>query len=105
MMQFRELGENERFWTSYDSSTEPSFESRTPNKSIARPAPGLTFSMASADDKMNWYLRGVAWDYNAYNDPVNPAATRSSEPTERSSPETRSTTRSGKTFSTATPAT
>ena len=72
MMQFRELGENERFWTSYDSSTEPSFESRTPNKSIARPAPGLTFSMASADDKMNWYLRGVAWDYNAYNDPVNP---------------------------------
>ena len=72
MMQFRDLGENERFWTSYDSSTEPSFESRTPNKSIARPAPGLTFSMASADDKMNWYLRGVAWDYNAYNDPVNP---------------------------------
>ena len=72
MKQFRELGENEQFWTSYDGSTEPSFETRTPNKTITRPSCRLKFDMEDADDKLNWYLRGVAWDYNAYNDPVNP---------------------------------
>lgn len=72
MNRFPALGENEQFWTSYDGSTAPSFEPRTPNKSIVRPKPGLRFSMFDADDKLNWYLKGVAWDYNAYNDPVDP---------------------------------
>ena len=72
MKQFRELGPDEQFWTTYDGSRVPSFEARTPNKSLTRPSSRLRFSMADADDKLNWYLRGVAWDYNAYNDPVNP---------------------------------
>lgn len=104
MKQFRELGEDEQFWTSYDGSTVPSFESRTPNKSIVRPSSRLKFDMADGDDKLNWYLRGVAWDYNAYNDPVNPGATRSSVPMERRSPATRSPILPGRTPSTATPA-
>ncbi len=72
MKQFPELGADERFWTAYDGSGVPSFETRTPNKGLVRPASKLKFSMVDADDKLNWYLRGVAWDYNAYNDPVNP---------------------------------
>lgn len=72
MNQFRDLGPDEQFWTSYDGSTVPSFETRTPNKSIARPSSKLKFDMLDADDKLNWYLRGVAWNYESYNDPVNP---------------------------------
>lgn len=72
MKQFRELDESEQFWTSFDGSTEPSFDTRTPNKSLARPSSRLKFDMLDADDMVNWYLKGVAWDYNAYNDPVNP---------------------------------
>lgn len=72
MKQFRELGESEQFWTSFDGSTEPSFDTRTPNKSITRPSSRLKFDLLDSDDMANWYLKGVAWDYEAYNDPVNP---------------------------------
>ena len=101
MKQFRELGEDEQFWTSYDGSTVPSFESRTPNKSIVRPSSRLKFDMADGDDKLNWYLRGVAWDYNAYNDPVNP---RCDTVIRANGTATRSPILPGRTPSTATPA-
>lgn len=72
MNRFRTLGADEQFWTAYDGAHVPSFESKVPNKGLARPSSKLKFSMTGADDKLNWYLRGVAWDYNAYNDPVAP---------------------------------
>jgi len=72
MNQFQQLTANEQFWTAYDATKEPSFDKKTPNKSLNRPSWKINFQMYDGDDKENWYLSGIGLDYEKYNDPVNP---------------------------------
>lgn len=71
MKNFDDFAEGDEFWTVFDGSVTPTFESREANKNFTRPSDKLKFT-TTEDTKWSWYMHGRLLDYNAYNDPEDP---------------------------------
>ena len=66
MKNFAEIPPEEYFWTSFDTTVEPTFEKRVPNKSFERPHWNLTFEETEQDLKQNWALSGILYNGSYY---------------------------------------